>query len=188
MRSFETARLVLSPLSLADAPAIQRHFPKWEIVRWMDAAIPWPYPEDGARTYLSNIALPSMESGSAWHWGIRPKALASELIGVISLMDKQDDNRGFWLALDWQGQGLMTEASDIITDFWFGELGRAVLRAPKAAQNLPSRRISEKCGMRVVARFNKALVSGERPSELWEISASEWRNYRAAASASPPTG
>jgi [ribosomal protein S5]-alanine N-acetyltransferase len=48
----ETARLRLRPLQLEDAPAVQRLFPRWEIVRWLDAVVPWPYPEDGARIHL----------------------------------------------------------------------------------------------------------------------------------------
>ncbi len=33
----ETPRLVLRPLRSKDAPVIQRRFPQWEVVRWLDA-------------------------------------------------------------------------------------------------------------------------------------------------------
>lgn len=170
-----TARLHLLPLTIDDAPAIQRIFQKWEILRWMDGKIPWPYPADGAETFLKGIALPAMVRGEAWHWSVRPKGELNRLIGVISLMDVPDDNRGFWLDTEWQGQGMMTEASDAVTDYWFGTLGRTHLRVPKAARNAASRRISERQGMRVVRRFQKALVSGRQDMELWEISRDEWR-------------
>ena len=49
----ETARLLLRPLVPADAPAIQRRFPRWEIVRWLNPRVPWPYPEDGAVRFIS---------------------------------------------------------------------------------------------------------------------------------------
>jgi RimJ/RimL family protein N-acetyltransferase len=171
-----TARLNLLPLTIDDAPAIQRMFQRWEILRWMDGSIPWPYPSDGAEAFLKGIALPAMERGEAWHWSIRPKAEPGRLIGVVSLTDIPDDNRGFWLDTEWQGQGLMTEASKAATDYWFGVLGRTHLRVPKAARNPASRRISERQGMRVVRRFRKALVSGEQDMELWEISCDEWRS------------
>ncbi|MDQ0464198.1 RimJ/RimL family protein N-acetyltransferase [Caulobacter ginsengisoli] len=178
MRPLETDRLRLLPLTLADAPAIQQRFPRWEIVRWMDAVIPWPYPDDGALTYLSKVALPAMAEGRAWHWSLRPRAEPQTLIGVISLMDQEDNNRGLWLSPEWQGQGLMTEAADAVTDFWFEDLDRSVLRIPKAAGNGPSRRLSERRGMRVIASFPKATVSGEHLSELWEITRDEWRAAR----------
>ena len=177
----ETARLVLRPLSLADADGMQAEFPKWEILRLMDGVIPWPYPDDGCLTYLTNIALPAAAAGEAWHSSIRRRENPEALIGVISLMDKPDDNRGFWLATAHQGQGLMIEASDVVTDFWFETLDRAVMRIPKAADNAASRRISERAGMRVVRTFDKALVSGVHRCELWEITRGEWRAYRARA-------
>ena len=179
--AIETARLILRPLALEDAPAMQAEFPKWEIVRLMDGAIPWPYPDDGCRTYLSAIALPAAAAGEAWHWSIRLKTAPETLVGVISLMAKPDDNRGLWLATAHQGRGLMIEASDAVTDFWFDVLGQPVLRVPKAAGNAASRRLSERCGMRVVKTFDKALVCGVRRCELWEITREEWRAYREGA-------
>jgi RimJ/RimL family protein N-acetyltransferase len=178
VRVLETRRLILRPLAIDDAPAIQREFPRWEIVRWMDGVIPWPYPDDGALTYLTQIALPAAERGEAWHWSIRPKTEPDALIGVISLMTKADDNRGFWLAEAWQGRGLMTEAAEAVTDVWFDDLDQTVLRAPKAAANAASRRVSIKQGMRCVATFPKAMVGGETPCELWEITRDEWRARR----------
>ena len=177
--TLQTLRLILRPLALDDAAAIQAQFPKWDIVRLMDAAIPWPYPDDGAHGYVVHVALPAVAAGQAWHWSIRTRAAPDVLIGVISLMTKPDDNRGFWLALDHHGQGLITEASDAVTDYWFDTLGQTVLRVPKAADNAPSRRISERVGMRVIRAFDKAMVSGMVRCELWEITRDEWRAYRA---------
>jgi hypothetical protein len=55
-----TARLILKPLELADADAVQRVFPQWEIVRLMASHILWPYPSDGALTFVRDTALPAM--------------------------------------------------------------------------------------------------------------------------------
>jgi RimJ/RimL family protein N-acetyltransferase len=65
-------------------------------------------------------------------------------------MEKPDNNRGFWIDPDWQGQGFSSEAAAAVTGFWFETLGRSALRAPKATTNKPSRRISERTGMRLV--------------------------------------
>jgi RimJ/RimL family protein N-acetyltransferase len=69
----------------------------------------------------------------------------------------------------------MSEACDAVTDFWFKALGFDVLRAPKAVGNAASRRISEKQGMRLIATEDRDYVSGRFPSEIWEITAEEWR-------------
>jgi len=69
----------------------------------------------------------------------------------------------------------MTEACQAVTDFWFDTLKFPVLRAPKAVANVASRRISEKQGMRLIASEDRDYVCGRFPSEIWEITAQEWR-------------
>ena len=54
----ETPRLLLKPLELTDADQIQALFPHWEIVRFLTKAVPWPYPPDGALTFLRDSAFP----------------------------------------------------------------------------------------------------------------------------------
>jgi RimJ/RimL family protein N-acetyltransferase len=174
-----TARLVLRPLEMADAPAIQEHFPHWEIVRYLLNRVPWPYPLDGALHYCRDMALPQMERGEAWHWTLRLQGSPSQTIGLISLVKGTEDSRGFWLGLPWQRQGLMTEACAWANDYWFETLGFPVLRVAKASANTASRRISEKQGMRIVGVGEREYVSGRLPSEVWEITAEEWRAWKA---------
>ncbi len=171
----ETSRLWLRPLAVEDAAQVQPLFPHWEIVRLLAKEIPWPYPEDGVREYYENVALPAAERGVEWHWTLRLKAEPGQIIGAISLIKKGVTNRGLWLGRAWQRQGLMSEACDVVTDFWFDILGETKLRVTKAAENAPSRRISEKQGMRLVEIIESDYVSGRLPTEVWEITAKEWR-------------
>jgi ribosomal-protein-alanine N-acetyltransferase len=171
----ETPRLFLRPLQLADSGQVQELFPVWEIVRYLNARVPWPYPPDGAYTFYRDVALPAVVRGDAWHWSLRLKVNPAQLIGSISLMRGNQENRGFWLGLPWQRQGLMMEACDAVTDYWFDVLKCPLLRVPKAVANLASRRISEKQGMRLVANEERDYVAGRLPTEIWEITAPEWR-------------
>lgn len=176
----KTARLVLRPLHLDDADAIQRLFAQWEVVRFLADQVPWPYPPDGARHYVEQIALPAVRRGTQWHWSIRTLAEPDRLIGMISLMDDDPgNNRGFWLDPACQGQGYMTEASAAATAYWFQVLNKSVLRAPKAAANTASRRISERSGMRLVGTEERGYVSGRHLSEIWEITREEWHALQA---------
>jgi RimJ/RimL family protein N-acetyltransferase len=173
--TLETPRLILRPLELADADQAQALFPQWEIVRYLLNAVPWPYPPDGAYKFYRDVALPAVARSDEWYWMIRLKINPEQLIGAISLTRGDKDNRGFWLDPKWQGRGLMSEACLVVTDYWFDILKFPVLRAPKAIANTASRRISEKQGMRVIAVEDRDYVSGRLPSEIWEITAEEWR-------------
>jgi RimJ/RimL family protein N-acetyltransferase len=178
----KTPRLLLRPLELADAEQAQILFPHWEIVRYLDKVVPWPYPPDGAYMWYRDIALPAVERGEEWHWTLRLQSSPSQMIGSVTLRNGENNNRGFWVGLPWQGKGFMTEACEAVTDYWFDVLKFPVLRAPKAVVNAASRRISEKTGMRVIAREEREYVSGRFLTEIWEITAEEWharmRNQR----------
>jgi ribosomal-protein-alanine N-acetyltransferase len=171
----ETKRLILRPLMLEDAAQAQALFSHWEIVKYLDAVVPWPFPVDGALTYYRDSALPAMARGEEWHWTLRLKTAPEKMIGSIALLRKENHNRGFWIGIAWQGQGLMTEAVEATSDYWFNVLGMSVLRAPKAVENAASRHISEKTGMRVVGMKMSNYVCGPLPTEIWEITAEEWR-------------
>lgn len=177
--TLETRRLVLRPAELSDAEQAQALFPHWEIVRFLQNIVPWPYPPDGALTWYRDFALPAMQRGEEWHWTLSLKTSLGRMVGSVTLRSKDsNNNRGFWMGLPWQGQGLMTEACEVVTDYWFDVLKFPVLRAPKAVPNIASRRISEKTGMRLVTIEEHDFVSGRFPTEIWEVTADEWRAWR----------
>lgn len=178
-----TARLVLHPLALEDAGQIQAIFPQWEIVRFLDARVPWPYPAGGARHFIEQIELPAMARGEAWSWTLRLKTHPGEVIGNLELRQGEQDNRGFWLSPAWRGRGLMTEACVWANDFWFETLRFPLLRVLKAVENTASRRISERMGMRLTGTREKDYVSGRLTAEMWEMTAAEWENWKRRSTA-----
>lgn len=169
-----TERLMLTPLQLEDTPAIQALFPQWEVVRYLDHRVPWPYPQDGALVYVRDIALPAMAAGREWHWMIRLRDDTRQTIGSISLYEQHGNNRGFWLAPPWWGKGYMREACRVINGYWFQTLSRPLMSVPKAIANHASRKVSEHEGMRLVAVRDGQFVSGSMQVEVWEMTRDEW--------------
>ena len=178
VQRLHTPRLVLEPLTLEDHIQVQQIFPHWEIVQYLNNQIPWPFPEDGVANHYRDSALLAIARGEQWQWTLRLRNEPEQIIGAIGLFAAGDNNRGFWLCPQWRSQGLMTEAVIAINDYWFDVLQFPVLRAPKAAANLASRRISEKTGMRLIATGEGHYVCGTLPSETWEITAAEWHAVR----------
>lgn len=176
-----TARLLLKPLELADATQVQVLFPRWDVVKYLNVGVPWPYPPDGAEQFIREVALPQMEQGEAWHWTLRLLEEPEQIIGAIGLMKSDEESRGFWLAPEFRGRGLMTEACAWANDYYFDVLGFERIRVPKAAANIGSKRISERQGMHLVRIEEREYVCGRLKSEIWEITAEEWRAWKAAA-------
>ncbi|CNJ01272.1 Uncharacterised protein [Yersinia frederiksenii] len=175
MESLSTDRLLLLPLTLQDAEQIQQRFPVWDVVKYLAAScVPWPYPPDGGLTFVRDIALPKIQEGRGFFWSIRLKTAPDTLIGVINLTCDTEDHRGFWLSPEWQGQGLVSEASIAVTRFWFIQLARPFLRVTKAAPNQASAAISRKNGMQLIGMEERDYVGGHFSTEIWGISREEW--------------
>lgn len=171
-----TPRLVLRPLRTKDAPVIQKRFANWEVVRWLDAKVPWPYPADGAANFV-NGCLAEMARGEASHWALVPKKGPADPIGIISLHPddgETHDQRGFWLDPTFHGKGLMTEAADRVTDYAFGKLGWPCLWLSNAQDNHASRRIKEKQGAKLVDMKIGRFVSGEATRMVWLLERQDW--------------
>ena len=176
--TLETARLLLQPVRLEDAEQVQRLFPQWEVVKYLNVVVPWPFPEDGVETFYRERALPAVERGEEWHWTLRLKVEPERIIGAISLHLNREIHRGFWIAPEWRRQGLMTEAVAEVTRYWFEDLQQPVLCTKKAVANAASRAISVREGMRCIRKTEDDYVSGRLPTEVWEIDAATWRSTR----------
>ena len=177
-----TPRLVLRPVRSKDAPVIQRRFAQWEVVRWLDAQVPWPYPPDGAATFVARC-LEEMARGEKSHWAIVPKRGPADLIGFINLWPDDgasQNQRGFWLDPAFQRQGLMSEAADRVTDYAFRVLGWPCLWLSNAQDNHASRRIKEKQGARLVDMLIGRYVGGETSRMVWLLMRENWIGRQAA--------
>jgi [ribosomal protein S5]-alanine N-acetyltransferase len=177
-----TPRLILRPVRAKDAPVIQRRFPKWEIVQYLAAHVPWPYPTDGATSFVARC-LDEMAHGEKAHWAIVPRSGPADLIGLIDLWPDDGssrDMRGFWLDTEFQGHGLMTEAANRVTDYALLELGWPCLYLTNAQGNHASRRIKEKQGARLIDLRNAHYVCGNFCQMVWQITRQDWLARHAA--------
>lgn len=177
--TLHTDRLTLRPLALEDARAVQRHFPHWEIVRYMTGKVPWPYPDDGALTNTIQ-SLAQRERGEKFFWAITLRGRETDLIGRIDLWPDDGvtrDMRGFWLAREHQGAGLMTEAANRVTRYAFETLGWPHLYLTNAAANGPSARIKEKQGAELIDTMPMVYVSGPGERQVWRLDREAWLTH-----------
>ena len=175
--ALETERLRLRPLELADAPRIQALFPDPEVMRYLADTIPWPYPPEGAETFVRRT-LPLVAEGREYAWAILLKGYEEQgLVGLITLTPESDeDHRGFWLAREHWGRGLMSEAVAAVTDFAFDALAMESLLLNNAAPNRASHRLKERAGAEIVGVEEAGFVGGRLPRVRWRLTAEAWRS------------
>jgi RimJ/RimL family protein N-acetyltransferase len=178
--TLETERLILRPIAITDAPSIQKYFNNWDIIKNLSTAVPWPYPGDGAETFIRENALPRMENKGHMVWGLVPKSGPNETVGIIDFGISRSSlgDRGFWIATEFQSKGYMTEAICRVNDYLFFELGIEEFRVCNAKTNEKSRRVKEKTGAVFIGMGELAHHNGETQSEVWEVTRENWAKIR----------
>ncbi|MBV9559085.1 MAG: GNAT family N-acetyltransferase [Bradyrhizobium sp.] len=175
--TLETQRLILRPLALSDAPAIQRHFNNWNIIRNLAAVVPWPYPDDGAWAFIRHELARAAAGDEVYNWVLVLRAGGGEAIGNIRFRPDPEapkGNRGFWLAEPYWNQGLMTEAVAAVNDFAFNTLGIESFHVCNAAANVASRRVKQKTGAEFVGHIELLHHSGQSKAEKWKVTRQVW--------------
>ncbi len=177
--TFTTKRLLLRPVSESDIPAYTRYFVDYEVIRHLATAVPWPYPDDGVSDFVRHRLLPQL-GHDRWAWAITLQHNPAELIGLVDLWRPgTPENRGFWLGRPFWGQGIMTEAVTAVNDYAFDQLGFDKLIFSNAKGNVPSQRIKEKTGARLIGVEPAAFVDPQyMERELWELTKEMWQALR----------
>jgi len=177
--TLKTERLILRPITLDDVPAIQRRFNDWEIIKNLSSVVPWPYPDDGAETFIRNNVLPRVKNEGHMVWGIVIQG-QSDVIGLIDfgLTKGAHGDRGFWIAKKFQKKGYMSEAIGCVNDYLFFEIGLDKFTVVNAKSNIASRRVKEKTGATFVGYGELEHHNGEKETEIWEVTRENWAKIR----------
>jgi len=138
-------RLLLKPLTLEDAPVIQVMASDRRVAE-MTANIPHPYPETGAVDWISQHTS-NWQTRKQVSFGIFTIS-SNTLVGAIGLVlnEEQKSELGYWVGVDYWGNGYATEATKRIINFGFNDLGLSVIEARALSRNPASNRVLLKAG------------------------------------------
>jgi RimJ/RimL family protein N-acetyltransferase len=145
----QTERLLLDPLSDADAPELVRLAGAREVAD-TTLSIPHPYGPADAEGFLAHQRS-AADRGDELVLAVRRRQ-DGKLVGCIGLRDIDRTHLqaelGYWIGLPYWGQGFATEAARAVVSYGFDVLGLNRIYAHHMTRNPPSGRVLERIGMR----------------------------------------
>jgi RimJ/RimL family protein N-acetyltransferase len=180
-----TERLLLRRSVPADAEAISAYRSDPDVSRYQG----WDRTDvEGIRTEIE--VMSGRAPGDPGGWVQLSVELrsgpAGMLVGDVGLSPADGEHGvikvGYTIAPAFQGRGYASEAVRALVAFAFDGLGADVVRAYASSRNLPSHRVAEKAGLRLVERFQ-----GNHGGQVWSGVRFE-RSRDAARSTTDPAG
>jgi [ribosomal protein S5]-alanine N-acetyltransferase len=166
-----TDRLILRPLTVTDAPDIQRLLASREIAL-NTLTIPHPYPEGAAEAWIARqTGKQEKDEGVVFAITRREDGALMGDIGLMTDFANERAEIGYWIGVPYWGNGYATEATRALIAYAFDELGLNRVYAYHFAGNPASGRVMEKAGMRLEGELRGHQRKGDeyRDSRLYGI-------------------
>ena len=170
----ETDRLILRPLTAADAPAVFAWGSDPEVNRYM--SYPLERSVADAEAWLHVVEKSGSKDGYDFGFVRREDGLLIGSGGVYPWSDGRTWTFGYNLRRDCWGQGLIPEAVKEIIRHAFADLGYQALWAAYYDGNRKSKRVMQKCGMTYrLSRIEAVEQLGEtRLAHYFAVTRREW--------------
>ncbi|GAA1984405.1 GNAT family protein [Microbacterium pumilum] len=164
--TLRTARLVLSPPTLADAAAITDAAQDPVVPRW--TTLPSPYALSDAEGFIAKAAA-GWDAETELNWAIRADDHWVGMLGLHRLERGGAAEIGYWMAAAARGHGYLTEAAGAVIDFAFDSDGLALERIEWRAVvgNVPSARAARALGFRYEGLVRQGLVGPRGRDDGW---------------------
>ena len=159
-----TERLVLRRSHADDAAAIAAYRSDPEVHRYQG----WERTDhEGVRDEIEAMAARRPGEPGGWVQFTVEERGSGRLVGDVGMSPAEGEpgviKVGYTMDPAFQGRGYATEAVAALITYAFDALGADVVRAYASAENIPSIRVAEKVGMRLVERFERTYEG-----ETWQ--------------------
>ena len=173
-----TERLILQPLTAADADDLYDAFRRPEAMHFMDDPL-------HTSTAETRKMVDGMLSGPGTIWTIRTAAEGPALGFVDYIGNAGVPGMGYMLHPDHWGNGYMTEAVRAALDYGFDEMGLDRVELWISEENTASLRLAERAGFRRRGRMRQKYHKDESGHDkiVYGITAEQWRTGQLAGNA-----
>lgn len=154
-----TERMILRRYRPEDAEALHQRLGTDPAMAQYSGWNPYATLETAQETVFRFIA--SYDDDHSYSWVMDSDDV---MVGTIGAYDYQNDSIevGFSIVKGWQGRGLATEALRKVLEYLTENEGIPCVTAWCASENIGSRRVLEKAGMRLVRTEKDGLTVGDR--------------------------
>lgn len=143
----DTERLILRPLTQADAAVVQ-FLAGDKAIASTTLSIPHPYNQGQAMKWIKNIKG-DIADGKSVVFAITENNNGN-LLGTVGLLINKEHDRaemGYWIGKDYWGKGYCTEAAVAVLEYGFESLGLNRIFANHFKGNGASGRVMQKIGL-----------------------------------------
>jgi RimJ/RimL family protein N-acetyltransferase len=166
----ETKRLALRAPRLEDAKTVAMLANDRRIAE-NTARIPHPYKMTDAQSFITGANKAGGEA--AFLITLRDETV----IGACGLfVQEATPELGYWLGVEYWGQGYATEALHAVIDYAFADLAHEALQAGARVTNPASRRVLEKCGFQWtgVGLYRINAIKSSAPIDRFRLERGIW--------------
>ncbi len=176
----ETSRLILRRPQEGDIVPMTALADRREIATRL-ALMPHPFYECHAAAFIESLATLPQPHGV---FAITLKSPDRELIGMCGYGPRHDNGEldmGYWLGVDYWGNGYATEAASAVVDHAFSVSNVTALPSGYHKDNPASGRVLAKLGFRIVGEEMQESVGSGGPVDTWLLllTRDEWLDRRA---------
>ena len=179
--TIRTERLLLRPLTVNDIETIWPYVSNPEIPKYMS----WDAHMDRTETqkFLERIQE-DMANGKSILWAIFLKEKFCGIISIISIIRRHRSltydkaELAYWLAPEYQKQGIMTEAGKAVITFAFKQLGFHRLTVSHIPENKASENLIRKWEFRYIGEEREAFMKNGKwhNHKLYELLVSAYKS------------
>lgn len=170
--------IILRKWRMEDAPDVARYADNENVARNLRDVFPHPYSLRDAETYLADCIAAGDEGRLCRALEADGRAVGSIGVFVGADVYSKSAELGYWLAEEYWGRGMMTQAVREICAEAFRRFGLARIYAEPFARNTGSRRVLEKAGFVLEGRDAQGRIQARRGAGLLHVRAGSGRCAR----------
>lgn len=155
-RELVGSRCIVRPFRAADAISLASAANDRRIWLQLRDLFPHPYRLSDAEAYVARVAAPDPPRSQAIE--VDGSAVGAVGLELMTDVNRQSAEIGYWLGADYWGRGIATEAVTLVTVWAFGAHSLLRIFAQPFADNRASRRVLEKAGYALEGTMSRSAV------------------------------